>query len=217
MPNGEVVGIDGNENFIEYAINHNHDRPFSEKRSFQVADVHMLPYEDETFDLVFCGNVLQLVDDPAKPLQEFIRVTKIGGRVADKSFDGSALIFQPVDTILLHRVLEAAARYLIKDTDLLMHDNYLGRKMRGVFRKFGLVDLETKAYALQKYFPLSDSEKSYITSNARWYLEMAKPYLTEEEITAWAGYFNPASDRYILDDEAFYYCMVEIMSIGKRQ
>ncbi|MEN8219988.1 MAG: hypothetical protein ABFS56_27295 [Pseudomonadota bacterium] len=80
-----------------------------------------------------------------------------------------------------------------------------------------MVNLETKAYALQKYFPLSDLEKNYIAKNAKWYLETGMPYLTEEGMTAWASYFNPSSDHYILDDEAFYYCMVEILSIGKHQ
>lgn len=42
-------------------------------------DVHDIPFEDNTFDVVFCNHVLEHVQDDVKVLKEFYRVMKPGG------------------------------------------------------------------------------------------------------------------------------------------
>ncbi len=42
-------------------------------------DVHDIPFEDNTFDVVFCNHVLEHVEDDEKVLSEFYRVLKPGG------------------------------------------------------------------------------------------------------------------------------------------
>lgn len=42
-------------------------------------DVHDIPFEDNTFDIVFCNHVLEHVEDDIKVLKEFYRVLKPGG------------------------------------------------------------------------------------------------------------------------------------------
>lgn len=49
---------------------------------FEVADIHSLPYEDNSFDIVHAHQVLQHIADPVKGLSEMRRVVKIGGIVA---------------------------------------------------------------------------------------------------------------------------------------
>jgi SAM-dependent methyltransferase len=41
----------------------------------------VLPYEDETFDFVWCSEVIEHLENPAFSLSELIRVTKLGGRL----------------------------------------------------------------------------------------------------------------------------------------
>ena len=52
-------------------------------------DVHDIPFEDETFDVVFCNHVLEHVDDDVKVLKEFYRVMKKGGW---------AILVSPIDS-----------------------------------------------------------------------------------------------------------------------
>jgi SAM-dependent methyltransferase len=42
-------------------------------------DVHDIPFDANTFDVVFCNHVLEHVDDDVKVLKEFYRVLKKGG------------------------------------------------------------------------------------------------------------------------------------------
>jgi len=44
------------------------------------ADIQQLPFEDETFDIVFCSHVLAMVEDDEKALQEIFRVLRKGGK-----------------------------------------------------------------------------------------------------------------------------------------
>ncbi|RKK90303.1 hypothetical protein BFJ68_g16488 [Fusarium oxysporum] len=50
--------------------------------SFDVGDIHSLPFNDDTFDVVHVHQVLQHIADPIKALKEMRRVTKLGGLVA---------------------------------------------------------------------------------------------------------------------------------------
>ena len=51
----------------------------SENVLFEHADITSLKYDDDTFDKVIAGNVIHLLDDPKKALDELKRVTKPGG------------------------------------------------------------------------------------------------------------------------------------------
>lgn len=42
-------------------------------------DVHQIPFDDESFDVVFCNHVLEHVDDDRKAMSEIFRVMKPGG------------------------------------------------------------------------------------------------------------------------------------------
>ena len=42
-------------------------------------DIHEIPFEDNTFDIIFCNHVLEHVDDDLKAMSEMRRVLKSGG------------------------------------------------------------------------------------------------------------------------------------------
>lgn len=50
--------------------------------TFTVGDIHALPFDDETFDIVHVHQVLQHISDPVKALSELKRVTKTCGLVS---------------------------------------------------------------------------------------------------------------------------------------
>jgi ubiquinone/menaquinone biosynthesis C-methylase UbiE len=66
-----------------------------ENVEFAVADVHDLPFADDTFDVVHAHQVLQHVHDPVQALREMRRVCKPGGIVAARDGDYSAFAWYP--------------------------------------------------------------------------------------------------------------------------
>lgn len=61
----------------------------------RVGDVHALPFEDDSFDVVHAHQVLQHVADPVAALREMARVTRPGGIVAARDSDYAAFTWYP--------------------------------------------------------------------------------------------------------------------------
>lgn len=178
---GRVVGLDVDTDFINYAKNNLAVNDLNEVIDFHQGNFYSVPFEDDTFDLVFLGNCFAYVTDHQKVLEEQKRITKRNGRVAVKDFDGSVIVVNPINPELTLKVLAATAQSL-KDNPLNPpFDNFSGRKLQGVMLNAGFKNVSTTSYALQILPPLIPEEKRYITGNAQWYANKSKPYLSEED------------------------------------
>ena len=213
-PGGWVVGLDFSPDLVDYAVASVEDDPLSGAVDFVLGDFHHLPFHPASFDAVFIGNSFCYFCEIGELLEEHKRVTRGGGRVISKEFDGATVIFHPLDPALTLKVVAAAARALDEDPATPQFDNFVGRKMQGMFLRAGFRDVSTRSYAIQKVAPLVPEAKRYITGNAGWYGRMAAPYLTPQEQERWERAFDPSSDEYILDREDFYFCMVETVTVG---
>lgn len=213
-PTGRVVGLDLSAQLIRYARRRQTESRYRDIMEFHEGSFYDLPFPDNSFSAVFFGNCFSYVTDPERVLAEQKRVTCSGGKIAVKDFDGGFILFHPVDHELSCRVLGAAARRLKKYPLNPAFDNYVGRKLDGLIKQANLVEVKTISYAIQLVSPLSGASKRYITGNAQWYCETAKPFLSQDDVDAWSGYFDRDSDRYILDRPDFYFCMLEVLCIG---
>jgi SAM-dependent methyltransferase len=77
----EITGIDINEISLTEARGRA-DAHRLKNVKFEKLDATRLPFPDESFDLVFCGNVTSLVDDKDAAFREYRRVTRFGGFIA---------------------------------------------------------------------------------------------------------------------------------------
>lgn len=69
---GRVQGVDLNPEGVAHARGRGHD-------DVQVARVEEIPYEDQTFDLVTCLDVIEHTPDDVVSLRELLRVTRPSG------------------------------------------------------------------------------------------------------------------------------------------
>lgn len=214
-PDGCVVGLDFAPGLIRHAEESLRDDPLGRVIALALGDFHELPFHEEAFDAVFLGNCFCYVDDVPPVLDAHRRVTKPGGRVISKEFDGAAVIFHPLDPYLTLRVLGATARALKEDSGAPTFDNFVGRKMNGLFRQVGFADVATRSYAIQKVSPLTPEEKRYVTANARWYGDRAAPFLSDADHLQWQAAFDANSPDYVLDCPEFYFCMIEMVTVGR--
>ena len=213
-PGGRVVALDFSPELLAYARGTLEEDPFGHLIDLVLGEFSLLPFAPGVFDAVFLGNCFCYVEDVPVVLERHKQVTRSGGRVISKEFDGGAVIFHPVDPALMLKVLTGAARALAEEDGPSRFDNFVGRKMHGMFLEAGFAAVSTRSYAIQKIAPLSPATKRYIKSNAEWYGRAAHPYLSDDEQLLWASAFDPSSDLCILDRPEFYFAMIETVTAG---
>lgn len=81
-----VVGIDINKNMICVAEKIKKKDPLGHLITFKVADAMNLPFQEETFDVVVSGGSTAFIDNKVKAVQEYKRVLKQWGFIADINF-----------------------------------------------------------------------------------------------------------------------------------
>lgn len=81
LPHGHVVGVEYVSDPLP-AAQSLADAEGVSNVSFQVGDIHALPFEDDSFDVVHAHQVLQHIADPVAAVREMRRVVKKGGIVA---------------------------------------------------------------------------------------------------------------------------------------
>jgi ubiquinone/menaquinone biosynthesis C-methylase UbiE len=77
----EIVGIDLSEPLLQLAREAAEKAGYGTRVRFESADVQQIPYEDDSFDVAFCVNMVHLVEDPIRMLNEIERVLLPGGLV----------------------------------------------------------------------------------------------------------------------------------------
>ncbi|MCP4675576.1 MAG: class I SAM-dependent methyltransferase [Deltaproteobacteria bacterium] len=103
LSNAMVVGLDIDSKRIEFAKG----LYTAPNLSFKVGDLTDLPFDANTFDLVFTRFVLVHYPDPAEALKEMIRVVRPGGTIVAYDMIHSGVWFSPAKPAF-QRVLKAA-------------------------------------------------------------------------------------------------------------
>jgi SAM-dependent methyltransferase len=94
------------------------------------ADAIDLPYEDDSFDLIYCSFLMLWLNDPAKAIGEMKRVAKHWVIcLAEPDYGGR--IDHPAELTIL-------TRYLAGEIKELGGDPYVGRKLRSFFNGNGM-------------------------------------------------------------------------------
>lgn len=132
-----VVGLDRNAQYLDYASRQAAKQGIRNV-TFRVGDVLALPFGDAEFDLVWSKHLLQWVRQRDRALEEFVRVTRPGGRVVACNWDGFCLQQYPVD-VDTQRDLEEWFAAAERD---LGFDNFIGRKLPSMFKAIGLTDVK---------------------------------------------------------------------------
>lgn len=74
FPDSEILGIDLSEPLLEIARKAASESTLTERVRFEKADVQHIPYPENSFDVALNLNMVHLVEDPIKMLNEIERV-----------------------------------------------------------------------------------------------------------------------------------------------
>lgn len=207
---GQVVGVDVDQAYLEVARNHAEASHVAERISFQTGDIHGLPFADDTFDLVWCAHSLYSLPDPVAALREMGRVVRRGGAVAILENDTlhHMLLPWPVEFELAVRSAQHAA---LKAGDQPEGKFYIGRHMCSTFELAGLEQCRITTHALSRRAPLSPAERMWLQLYLEDVRERAWPYLDPAARAACDLLLNPDSRLYLLDRPDFFMSHLEIV------
>lgn len=185
---------------------------FSAQLRTKVSSIIELPFEDNTFDCVWCANVTQYLtaDELDRTMTEFTRVVKPGGTIAVKEADITCWQFQPVDTRLIWRLLDAAAKIGATQTIGALRGWELSKWMRN--RGIEVTLHETTL--VECVSPLPSFAIPYLEGILQWLADIAIQLdLSEQDKSEWRSIYDSVGE--ILADPDFCYREFFVLTLGK--
>jgi len=139
VPDGKAVGADREPKYIEFA-RHKADLEDIRNIQFEVGDALKLPFDDDSFDVVWSKHLLQFIRERDLALKEFKRVLRPGGRIVSCNYDGFGSFFDPTDKELQQ---QSDLWWEIADKEMGIDQN-LGRKLPIMYLKAGLENIKVE-------------------------------------------------------------------------
>jgi len=188
---GRVVGLDMSAEVVDAARAHADDCRLS-NASFEVGSVYDLPWDDNSFDVVYAHQVLQHLSDPVRALKEAQRVLRPGGIVAVRDSDYETMIHAPVFPAierwrdLYHQVASAnggeadAGRYLLSwvaeagftnietTASATAHTDHEGRTVWGEMWAVRVIESDFAKHAVDNGFATRDELREISAAFRQW-------------------------------------------------
>ncbi|MFJ8313146.1 MULTISPECIES: class I SAM-dependent methyltransferase [unclassified Streptomyces] len=172
------------------------------------ADLRDLPHPDDSFDVAWCANTTQYLNDDelAAVLAELTRVVRPGGIVAVKDLDAHLITARPGDPYLFTDFFRTAAqtpgyaRQLLRSGDLYRH-----------LRRAGLTRVRQQTVLIEHHAPLSPAVRDFYTKACA---DLATQALGLGLSTGWHHYLNPDSPGHPLDDPDGYIREGNVLAVG---
>ena len=118
----------------------------------QVADAENLPYQDNSFDLVYSWGVIHHSPDTIRCLEEIIRVTKPGGSIKIMIYNRHSLFafYRYILCALLKgKPFRTLSHVLFYDQESLGTKAYTIKEMKNILRNYSITVNEIKASVTQ--------------------------------------------------------------------
>jgi ubiquinone/menaquinone biosynthesis C-methylase UbiE len=173
-----------------------------------------LPFEDDSFDAIWCANVFQYLTDEAlvQSLHEFKRVVRPGGRIVIKDADLSANLHAPES--MAYWQLMAKARTHPK------YATWINGAFRTIhlpdwFRHCGISLVSYQTFIAEWRYPIPEAALPYLTTLIRFVTNLVKELgASEEDMATWHRIMNPTDPDYFLTSSDFYMRGASALIIG---
>ena len=211
---GGVVGLDVSMSYLRLASRNSARKADPSRMRFVAASIDRLPFEDGRFDAAWCAQSLFSLPEPISAVTRIARVVKPGGLVAvleDDTFH-QVLLPWPVEVELAVRAAEWES---MKEETAHPRKFYVGRRLVGVFRKAGLVDVQVRSFASSRVAPLEAAERSFLGEYLRDLAERVGPRLDESIREPFHRLVDPDSPDSMLDQPDLQLTVVDHLILGR--
>lgn len=210
---GSVVALDHAPENIEVAQRRISELGLPSKVETKVSSVTELPFENGSFDCVWCANVSQYLTDAEldKAVAEFVRVVKPGGLVALKEADLAFWQFRPVDPRLLWRLLDAGVT--AGDTQVI--GALRGWGISKWIRRHGMEVIKQQTTLIERAAPFEPFALAFLSGLLQWLASRAEMLpLTNADKVEW-GKIGESAEAILQDPNACYQ-EVFTLTVGRR-
>jgi ubiquinone/menaquinone biosynthesis C-methylase UbiE len=210
---GSVVGTDLSATYLALARAYADQSAVAGHTRFQTGDIASLPFDDNTFDLIWCAQSMYSLPDPLGALRELRRVVRPGGTVAVFENDTLHQILLPWPAELELAVRQAQLRSLTARAPAAAKF-FIGRDLRRMLAAAGLKNSIVKPYTSIRHAPLSADERTYLA----WYFadlgSHARTYIQPDAGAWFERLLDPTSTEYLLDQPDFYAIYIDMVARG---
>jgi ubiquinone/menaquinone biosynthesis C-methylase UbiE len=198
-PGGKVFAIDSSAAMIVEA--RKRSRKFGRAIKYAVGDAHHLEFPPASFAACWSERVLQHLSDPARAVEEMVRVTKPGGRLVLFEPDHSTLVIDATD--------RATTRSIVLTLADSIRSSWIGRELFGLSKANGLDDVTIIPTPLISYSLTNTTELLRLDATARAAVE--RGIITRKAATQWFADLRKrqAAGR-------FFGCLLCFTAVGRK-
>ena len=189
-----VVALDSNLSFLSATRRRSSPRRDGLRLASLAADALKLPFEDESFDAVWCAQSLYSLPNPSAVLAEMRRVTRRGGTAAVLENDALHEIILPWPPDLELALRQAELASFRRETDR-PNKFYLGRFLPAAFRAAGFADCSLKTFGFSRTAPLDAAARTYLRCYLRRLRQRAAAHLSLENLRRFDRLLTPGDEN----------------------
>jgi SAM-dependent methyltransferase len=206
-PAGSVVGIEPSAERVAAAQSLVGHRLEPGRLELRVGDGTAIDGPDESFDWLWCGDVLHHIKETAIALEEFVRVVRRGGAIVVKESQVMPAVFLPGHPELERRIQVAEMERTREEAG---GQTFVERRQRTreSMREAGLVDVTMRTYVLQRQAPLDETARAYVQDVVfdRNWGDRIRPLLAPEDWLSRSAFCEAGAPGCVLK-RPDYYCL----------
>lgn len=208
---GRITAVDVSLPHLDHALDLVTRHGVQDRIELRQADLQgKLPFADDSFDWVWCADVLwpARFPDPGAVISEFRRVVRPGGLIALYYGDFYRGLTMPGQPHLEHAIQRASSRRWMGTGSERTHQEHAARWLRLA----GLEDIRRTCHMVQCHAPLDQDQRAYLQQyfaieyGPVTFAEVAAVGVSKHAWQDWLSRLDPASADYVLDDPD-YYCI----------
>jgi ubiquinone/menaquinone biosynthesis C-methylase UbiE len=210
---GRVVGVDLSAAYLAQAQSAAAQAERAQQISFLSGDIGALPFDDHTFDLVWCAQSLYSLPSPLEALRELHRVTRPGGKVVIFENDVFHQLILPWPPKLELAVRQAQLESLAESAPGAAKF-FVGRQLSNVFHLAGFSSCKVTPYSAVRHAPLCPDEQQFITGYLADLRSRAQIYLDPLMQRWFDQLVEPDSPMYMLSRPDFFITYIDLVACG---
>ena len=218
-PDTYITGVDINENQIRYAKENLLKAGKIRSCEFVTSDMNKLDFPDNTFDVVWCCDGLWPgtkemgcpAEEPYKILNDMVRVTKNGGKIAILFWSSQKLLpGYPFLEAVLNTTI-SANRPLRSESNPELHIMCTPAWLR----KAGLKNIQVKSFLADISAPFNEKDKENMGILFNMFWAQAEQEVPKDIWEKFRTLINPDSDKYIMNSQAYTGLLTYTMFTGE--